>query len=176
MRLVFCLHTEHDHLREVHSQVTGFYGLEDVDTPVHQFLTKEAQREFEEKLVEACQESMNSGQAEVEWYEEWLLYREPDAADGRGGVSVIAVASDFLESASLESVNKAIDHASGKFLQRKSNVRAAVAMDADNALGHLPRELLERTLRGLGATDVEPLEDIFLVSDGEVRLHVRFAR
>lgn len=34
-------------------------------------------------------------------------------------------------------------------------------MDADNALARLSREVLEGMLCGLGATDVEPLQNIF---------------
>ena len=108
---MFCLHAESDHFDGFSNEVEGAFQLQDGGTPPHQFLTEECRRSFHDALLRACLVSKRSGHAPIEWYEEWRIYRSEDARDGEGGVMVSAFAADWVESAAIESVDKALAHA-----------------------------------------------------------------
>jgi hypothetical protein len=166
--LVMCLHPRGDEVRAVSPDVTGFYFLED-GGPDHQFLSEECRLSFHQALKRACEESKRSGQAEVEWFEEWKLTRTEDSAEGAGGMLVVAAVGDFPEAAVIESVDKAICGARKKFKAQKWAGRSAAALHAGEQQHELSPALFRSALERLNPADVKPLDIVFFVSGEDVR-------
>ena len=166
---VLCQHTGGDEVRGVSPKVKGLFLLEDYGEPDHQFLSEERRTAFQRKLSQACRTSKRDGQAEVEWYEEWTLWRDEDSVDGKGGVLVITAVADFLESAAIRSLKKAIQAARQKFATKKWAGRTAVALHAGEQQHVLSLDFFATAIAGLQAADVQPLDSAFLVTGTHVR-------
>lgn len=166
---MFCLHEAGDHFDGFSNGVEGAFQLQDGGTPPHQFLTEECRRSFHDALLRACLESKRIGQAPIEWHEEWKIYRSEDAKDGWGGVVVSAMAFDWLESAAIESVDKALGHAKEKFQAKPWGNRAAVALDAGEVRGHISPETFVYAIEELDSDQVAPIDVVFLVVGDSVR-------
>ncbi len=166
---VFCHHADDSHLDGVERRIDGIYCLEDGDSPHHRFLTEQRLLEFHEDLVRVCHESKQTGQATINWCEEWPIYRGQDSTDGNGGVFLSVVVAGFLEAAAIESVDKAIQHAKAKFQDWASGMCKAVALDASKQRGHLSIQTFEWAIKRLTVSDIAPLDVVFLVGDDEVQ-------
>ena len=165
---VFCQHAHQGEVRAVSPGVTGLYLLED-DGPSHQFLSDDRRLAFHREIRRACTASRKNGKATAAWSEEWELLRHGDEAEGQGGVEVMAFAADFLESAAIKSVAKAISAAREKFGTKKWAERSAVALHAGELWDQVPLALYADAIRELKAADVHPLDEIFLVRGSLVR-------
>ncbi len=166
---IFCQHAASDHFDGFSNGIEGTFQLQDEGIPPHQFLTEERRQTFYDDLLRACLESKRIGQAPIEWHEEWKIYRSEDAEDGRGGVVVSAFVSDWVESAAIQSVDKAIGHAKEKFQTKRWGSRAAVALDAGEVRGHISPEAFEWAIDELDTYHVEPIDVVFLVLGDSVR-------
>lgn len=166
---VKCFHARSDDVRAVSREVTGSYLLEDSGGPDHQFLSEERRLSFYQALTRACRDSERGERAEVEWFEEWELRRGEDSDKGEGGVLVFAAVGVFLESAAIESVDKAIRSAKKKFEAKKWARRQAVALHAGEQQQELSPALFGSAIARLEAADVQPLDSVFLVSGTHVR-------
>ena len=166
---MFCLHAANDHFDGFSNGIEGAFQLEDGGTPPHQFLTEERRQSFHDDLLRACRESKRSGQAPVEWHEECQLYRSSDAKDGRGGVVVSAFVADWVESAAIQSVDKALGHANEKFQAKPWGSCAAVALDAGEVRGHISPETFAWAIDELDADQGGPIDVVFLVVGDSVR-------
>ncbi len=166
---MFCLHAAGDHFDGFSNGIEGAFQLRDGDTPPHQFLTEECRRSFHVDLLRACLESKRIGQAPIEWHEEWRIYRSEDAKDGEGGILVSAFVADWVESAAIESVDKALAHAKEKFQAKPWGSRAAVALDAGEARGHISPDAFAWAIDELDTDQAAPIDIVFLVVGDSVR-------
>lgn len=166
---MFCLHAAGDHFDGFSNGIEGAFQLQDGGTPPHQFLTEKCRRSFHDALLRACLESKRNGQAPIEWREEWKIYRGEDAKDGRSGVVVSAFVSDWVESAAIESVDKALGHAKEKFEAKPWGSRAAVALDASEVRGHISPEAFAWAIEELETDQVGPIDVVFLVVGESIR-------
>ncbi len=172
---VFCHHVDVSHLDGLGRRIDGIYCLEDGGSPHHRFISEQRLLEFREHLVRLCHESQQSGQATIKWREEWPIYRGQDSTDGKGGVFLSVVVAGFLEAAAIESVDKAIQHGKAKFQDWDSGIRKAVALDASKQRRHLTIQTFEWAIERLKASDIAPLDLVFLVGDDEVQYQRDFA-
>lgn len=166
---MFCMHAARDHFEGFSNGIEGAFQLQDQGTSPHQFLTQERRQAFHDDLLRACRASKRSGQAPIEWHEEWKVYRSEDAGDGRGGVMVSAFVSDWVESAAIQSVDKALDHAKEKFQAKPWGSRTAVALDAGDARGHISPETFAWAIDDLETDQVGPIDVLFLIVGDSVR-------
>ena len=166
--VVLCRHPQSDEVRAVSPEVAGVHFLDD-DGPPHQFLSDESRLSFRRALTRASAESRRAGQATVSWFEEWDLLRHEDAVEGEGGVIVAAVVTDFLGSAAMEGVAKAISAARKKFEVKKWAARSAVALHAGEQQHQVSLSFYLDAITGLKAADVQPLQSVFLVGRTYVR-------
>ena len=167
--LIFCHHARGEDVLVVSSGVRGLFFLEDGGEPGHQFLSEESRAAFQKASKRACEDSERDGQADIEWCEEWGLRRVEDSAKGQGGVQVMAAVAGFLESAAIESVDKAIREAKKKFEAKKWAGRTAVALHAGEQQHELTPALFENAIARLEAADLHPLDLVFLVNGEQVR-------
>ena len=130
---VNCSHT-YDEVFPLRLQgVDGLYFLQDDCGPRHKFITEDCRTAFFRKLEEICAEIRQKGQdahSEIQWTEEWELRKIRDTPHDTGGVLVVGMAADFLESAAIESVRKEIEKGKHKFEKRKWARRSAIALHA----------------------------------------------
>ena len=105
----------------------------------------------------------------MRWSEEWALQRTRDPLEREGGVLVMAAEGDFLESAAIRSVEKALCAAKKKFRGREWSGRAAVALHTGRQQDKVAPALFADAVAALEPADIEPLELVFLVNGYEVR-------
>ena len=165
---VTCSHVDDSAVVSASPLVSGVYILEDETDYCHQFLSEERRSEFHQVLASACNESKQGSPEPVRWEEEWELQRFEDSAEGEGGVMVIAVVAEFLESAAIQSVYKALRHGKGKFCGNNGLTKAAVALHAGERQHILSLQQYEVAIGGLSAADVRPLDLVFLVNGDRV--------
>ena len=166
---IFCHHADDSHLCGVERWIDGIYRLEDGGSPHHRFVTEQRLLEFREDLVRVCHARKQTGQATINWREEWPIHRGRDSTEGKGGVFLTSVTAGFLEVAAIESVDKAIQHAKAKFQSWTSGIRKAAALDASNQRGHLSIQTFEWAIERPTVSDIAPLDAVFLVGDDEVQ-------
>ena len=167
--IIHCSHARSDEFLAVSREVSGAYFVEEDDGPDHQFLSEESRTQFRQILIKACLRSQQVGHAQMKWCEDWALQRGQDPIEGEGGVHVIAATADFLESAAIRSVEKAVCAAKKKFGAAEWAGRTAVALHAGEQQRELSPLLLEAAIDRLEASDVEPLDSVFFVSGTDVR-------
>ena len=167
---IACRHVKREYLQAPSAMVEGIYFLRDTESFDHQFLTDECRTRFQLELVRACAMSRIIGEATIEWSEEWRLERLADVAEGQGGVSVIAFTAGFLESAAIESVNCAISKAKSKFQIGLNYSRIAVALHAKEQQSEVPLSCFESAIAALTATDVHPVDLLYLVCGNQVQV------
>ncbi len=105
-------------VRELSPYVTGIYYLSDGDQTnrwCHSFITGDARREFQCRLLGACDQSDNGRPVVVNWEEEWKLTRS--ATSTEDGVFVSAMHGGWVEPGLREEVQEALDKAAPKFNQ-----------------------------------------------------------
>lgn len=95
-------------------------------------------------------------------------YRPGTANCPRDHVPAEMVA-DSLESAAIESVNKALRSAREKFEAKRWAARTAVALHAGEQQHQLSPASFETAIAGLKAASVEPLNLVFFVKGEHVR-------
>ncbi len=166
---IACHHGDNWLLDEFSSEASGVYFLYDDWRFDHQFLTAECQAEYRRRLVKACLQSREKGPIEVEWQEEWELQRLRDPAKGEGGVLVISFVADFIESAAIQSVHQGLEHGKEKLQMGRDEAKAAIALHAGEHQHTLSLKQYEDAITSLSATDVWPLDKVFLL-DGD-RVH-----
>ena len=166
--VVFCGHARNDDVLAISPNVEGCFVLEDGGEPDHQFLSEESRLEFQQTRRRACEDSRLAGTAVIEWREQWKLLRDPDPAEGQGGVFVVAAVANFIESAAIESVEKAIQDARKKFVRKQWGGRTAVALQAGEQQHELTGTLFQMAIARLEAADVQPLDTVFLIDGAQV--------
>ena len=103
------------------------------------------------------------------WIEEWALQRDRDPEAGKGGVLIVAAVGDFVESAAIRSVEKALCAAKKKFRGREWSGRAAVALHTGRQQDKVSPALFAQAIASLESAHVAPLDLVFLVDGDEVR-------
>ena len=152
--------------------VDGLYFLHDDGGPRHKFITEGCRTAFFRKLEEVCAEIRQKGQdahSDIQWTEEWELRKIRDIPNDTGGVLVVGMAADFLESAAIESLKKEIEKGKHKFEKRRWARRSAIALHAGKQQREVPPSYFYDALTELERTVVHPLDLVFLVSEGQVR-------
>ena len=170
---ITCNHDDRWPLSEFSSETSGVYFLFDGGYE-HQFLTAECRAEFLRRLARACPQSREQGRIEVEWEEEWELQRREDPADGKGGVEVPGFVADIVESAAIQSVRKGLEHGRKKRQQGRDGAQAAVALHAGERQHRLSLMEYEDAITKLSASDVWPLDAVFLVDGDRVRQCINY--
>ena len=166
---IVCHHGSGWPLSEFSSETDGVYFLKDDWRYEHQFLTTDCRSEFERSVARVLPQSREQGEVQVEWQEEWELQRLGDSAEGNGGVVVIGFVADFEESAAIRSVHQGLEHGKGKLQRDSEGAKSAVALHAGEQQHTLSLRQYEDAIARLSASDVWPLDVVFLV-DGD-RVH-----
>lgn len=162
-QFVNCWHAQptDEVVRELSGYVRGTYYFADGDRTngwCHSFITDDARREFQSKVIDACDRSDRGRPVVVEWEEEWKLTRW--ATSTKDGVFVPAMHFGWVEAALREELQEALDSAAPKFGQRWADVHVIILerIEPSWAVAHDVQRLLP-TLRLPASVDLILLVD-----------------
>lgn len=142
--------------------VSGVFQLVDEGMLEHNFVTDAGREAFHAALAEACRTRVENGSGEVEWFEEWELWRGTDLADDdprdRDGVHVICVTEAREVSASVaEALDIVLEKALRKFVTKWAD-RHVIVLDKASVLCNA-----ERVREALSWVTPEELANVDLV-------------
>lgn len=161
-QFVNCWHAQptDEVVREVSRHVRGTYYFADGDPTgwCHSFITDDARREFQSRMIDACDRSDKGRPVVVEWEEEWKLTRS--ATSSKDGVFIFAMHVGWVEPGLREELQEALDSAARKFGQRWADVHVIILerIEPSWAVAHDVQRLLP-TLRLPASVDLILLVD-----------------
>ncbi len=164
---IYCCHSDISAVTAIDDRIEGAFFLADQGLPEHEFATPEGLRDFQDRLVEACNRAaeMDSSQT-VEWVEAWPLRRMDDDPEHPDSVWVVAAVCGNVLAAVAECLDDVITNALRKFgVQRWANLHV-LALESKNPLVRLDTVLM--ILDQVDAPDLATIDVVLLIEKGEV--------
>jgi hypothetical protein len=166
-----CCHNSTGRLvTEASPLITGTFLLADQEMLEHSFVTDAGVAAFHAALADACRRCVQTGSGDVEWLEEWELWRFKDFPDDdprdRDGVDLICVTEARSVDASVaEALDLMLEKALKKF-ERTWAERHVIVFD--KATGLCNAERVRQALSWVTPDEVANVDLILLTDNDEV--------